>query len=367
MLGVSIGDDVVRRPSSKVVSPGHLKSNLGETVGHDLCPKSSQDFPSLNFAGGLQGVISPGQIKLVEEFAAFCKRMRAMSREKSTEYQSNQSNVHSTELKKKLVHSFGHCLNGKTIDGLCGVFSKSTNGNCYSCTSSSVDLVISVVGVLCDSISNKVNEKSNKTGGCTHKPTTYTLAHDFDEQKDGGKEFVQSANANLDSSIANFHTLISGQGLSKISSVVKPQSAPVLPIMKKRVSFAETDKFKSGPRIKLFEPEVIIDVDDKEYDHPASIISDPGQPETCHTGDGDVFITKVVPSTLAAPGSPARNKAISVHEYGRQPGMPEDECVGEAKLPDKRAQLSVAIDKLYNAKFLNCQGPRVVPTKSNLM
>lgn len=71
----------------------------------------------------------------------------------------------------------------QTIDGLCGVFSKSTNGNCYSCTSSSVDLVISVVGVLCDSISNKVNEKSNKTGGCTHKPTTYTLAHDFDEQK----------------------------------------------------------------------------------------------------------------------------------------------------------------------------------------
>lgn len=98
----------------------------------------------------------------------------------------------------------------------------------------------------------------------------------------------------------------------------------------------------------------------------ASIISDPGQPETCHTGDGDVFITKVVPSTLAAPGSPARNKAISVHEDGRQPGMPEDECVGQAKLPDKRAQLSVAIDKLYNAKFLNCQGPRVVPTKSNI-
>jgi hypothetical protein len=47
--------------------------------------------------------------------------------------------------------------------------------------------------------------------------------------------------------------------------------------MKKRVSFAETDKFKSGPRIKLFEPEVIIDVDDKEYDHPGvhlSIFSD---------------------------------------------------------------------------------------------
>lgn len=47
--------------------------------------------------------------------------------------------------------------------------------------------------------------------------------------------------------------------------------------MKKRVSFAETDKFKSGPRIKLFEPEVIIDVDDKEYDQPGvhlSIFSD---------------------------------------------------------------------------------------------
>jgi hypothetical protein len=45
--------------------------------------------------------------------------------------------------------------------------------------------------------------------------------------QDGGKEFVQSANANLDSSIANFHTPISRQGLSKISSIVKTQSGYV--------------------------------------------------------------------------------------------------------------------------------------------
>jgi hypothetical protein len=42
------------------------------------------------------------------------------------------------------------------------------------------------------------------------------------------------------------------------------------------------------------------------------------------------------------------------------------ECVGEAKLSDKRAQLSVAIDKLYNAKYLNCHSSRVVPMKSNI-
>ncbi|XP_066338683.1 uncharacterized protein [Miscanthus floridulus] len=292
-----------------------------------------------------------------------------MSREKSTECvvnQSNQPNVHSADLKEKLVHSFGHCLNAKTIDGLCGVFSKSTRGNCSSCTLSSADLVIYVVGVLCDSISNKVNENQAKlvvalTSLLIHlillrilsqamadmilclitllgrklpqtKRATDTLDHDFDESKDGAKEVIEkevieSVMTNLGASIASLHTPMIVQDLSKLSSVVKTKS------------------------------------------------------ETCPPGDGDVFITKaVVPPTPAASGSPAHNKAISnvisVDEYDRQPGMdsvkipPEVECVGEAKLSDMRSQLPVNIDKLYNAKYLKCHtsyhGPSNIEMIANM-
>jgi hypothetical protein len=46
----------------------HLKSNVGNTVGHDLCPMTSQDFPCLNFTGGLQVYI----IFLVKTHFVFC-------------------------------------------------------------------------------------------------------------------------------------------------------------------------------------------------------------------------------------------------------------------------------------------------------
>ncbi|CAN6334215.1 unnamed protein product [Urochloa humidicola] len=109
----------------------------------------------LKFADSLDGVFSLDQIKLMEDFFLFCKSKRESNREKLIK----QDESHSlSDMKNKLVDSFGHCLHEEAINEICEIAHANKRNMCNSCKPTSDALLISTLQISCEVLLKKRSE-----------------------------------------------------------------------------------------------------------------------------------------------------------------------------------------------------------------